>query len=371
MEKHEHVFERFVEFENLYGGYLLARRNKRYQDEVLSYTANLEENLIDAQNHLIWKTYEVGRMHEFIEYYPKKRIITALPFRSRVINCAAYNVLFPIYRRSFYEHSYGSVPGKGPIRAAQQLQYWMRLVRTFPNSKWYLCKMDITKFFFRIPVAVQLEKLRKPLNDENMMWFLEKSIKGDGRAFGLPSDASDVTECERVAGLGMQVGSLISQMTANVVLSPADHYLKRVLKAPYYLRYMDDMIFLAPSKQQAQDILGKFREFLWSELGLELNSKTAIMPFDAGVEFVGKRVWPDRIEMRKSTALRMKRHLKYIMEHYSSGEIPLEYALAVIRSYLGIMKHCDCRALRDKVLEDWVLVRHYAEAFPEAYYYNY
>lgn len=370
MEKHEHVFERFVDFENLYGGYILARRNKRYQDEVLSYTANLEENLINAQNHLIWKTYEIDRMHEFIEYFPKKRIITVLPFKCRVVNCAAYNVLFPIYRRSFYEHSYGSVPGKGPIKAADQLQYWLRLVRNSPQ-KWYLCKMDITKFFFRIPVEVQLERLGMPLNDPDMMWFLEKAITGDGRAFGLPSEASDVTECERVMGVGMQVGSLISQMTANLVLSPADHYIKRVLKAPYYLRYMDDMIFLAPSKQQAQDILGKFEQFLWNELGLELNNKTAIMPYDVGVEFVGKRIWPDRIAMRKSTSLRMKRHLKYVMEHYSSGDITLEYSLAVIRSYLGLMQHCDCKALRDKVLKDFALVRHYAEEFPDEYFYNY
>ena len=89
MEKHEHVFERFIDFENLYGGYLLARKNKRYQDEVMSYTANLEENLINAQNHLIWKSYEVGPMREFIEWFPKKRIITVMPFANRVVNCAA------------------------------------------------------------------------------------------------------------------------------------------------------------------------------------------------------------------------------------------------------------------------------------------
>ncbi len=370
MEKHEHVFERFVDFENLYGGYLLARKNKRYQREVLSYTANLEENLINAQNHLLWKTYEVDGVREFIEYYPKKRIITVLPFKNRVVNCAAYNVLFPIYSRSFYEHSYGSVPGKGPIKAAQQLQYWMRMVRYEPQ-KWFLCKMDITKFFFRVPVDVQLERLAEPLDDPDMMWFLEKAILCDGRAFGLPAEASDVTECERVMDVGMQVGSLISQLTANVVLTPADHYIKRILRVPYYIRYMDDMIFLVPSKEKAQDVLRKFESFLWSELGLELNSKTAIMPYDVGVEFVGKVVSPDKITMRKSTALRMKRHLKYVMEHYTTGEITMEYALSVIRSYLGLMQHCDCTALRNKVLDDWKLVRHYAEDFPDGFYDNF
>lgn len=161
----------------------------------------------------------------------------------------------------------------------------------------------------------------------------------------------------------MQVGSLISQMTGNVVMTPADHYIKRELHAPYYIRYMDDMIFLCPSKEQAHDILGRFEMYLYDNFRLELNSKTAIMPFDVGPEFVGKRIWPDRIELRKSTSLHMKQHLKYVMERYSTGEIPLDYALSVIRSYLGILKHCDCDAFRKKLLEDFVLVRRYAEEY--------
>ena len=30
-------------------------------------------------------------------------------------------------------------------------------------------------------------------------------------------------------------------------------------------------------------------------------------------------------------------------------------------SYLGYMRHCDCIAFRKKLLDDFVLVRHYAE----------
>lgn len=364
MEKYSHVFERFIDYQNLYDGYILARKDKRYKDEVLSYSANLEEKLINTQNQLIWKTYKVDHMHEFLEYYPKKRIITVIPFEYRVANCAAYNVLWPIYSRSFYEHSYGSIKGKGPIKAAQRLQYWMRLVQN-KKDHWYLCKMDIAKFFFRIPYEVQLAELGRPLDDKNMMWFLEQAIKCDGRALGLPLEATDVTECERIFGIGMQVGSLISQMTGNVIMTPADHFIKRELNAPYYIRYMDDMIFLVPSKQQAHDILGSFEGFLYDRLGLNLNAKTEIRPYDSGVEFVGYRVWPHKIELRRSTTLHMKQHLKYVMEHYSTGELPQDYCLSVIRSYLGLMKYCDCDALRNKVVNDFALVKKFVEEYPD------
>ena len=356
MEKHKHVFKRFATFDNMYDGYLLARRNKRYKDEVLAYSANLEENLIDAVNRLQWKEYTVDRLHEFYEYYPKKRIIMALPFADRVINCAARNVLWPIYTRSFYEHSYGSIENRGPIKAADQLQYWMRLVQNKPDM-WYIGKADIAKFFYRIPIEAQLREMGKPLYDPDMMWFLETAIRADGRPMGLPVDCTDVFEAERIAGVGMQTGSLISQMTGNVVLTPVDHFMKREVRIPYFIRYMDDMILMAPSKEQVWDALYELDVYLQENMGLQLNNKTAVMPYDAGPEFVGKRIWPDKIELRRSTSLQMKRHLKFVMENYSTGELTLDYALSVIRAYLGLMEHCNNDALRQKVLEDFVLIR--------------
>ena len=357
MEKYQHVFERFVDFENQYDGYRLARQDKRYRPEVLIYTANLEENLIDGINHLIWKDYSINGVHEFYEWFPKKRIITAWPFKNRVVNCAAYNMLWPIYSKSFYEHSYGSIPGKGQIKACMQLQQWMRKVEAKPGPKWWLGKADVAKFFFRIPHEVQLRELGKPLDDPDMMWFLSTCIKGDGRPTGLPLEYSDVSEAERIFGIGMPVGSLISQMTANIVMTPVDHYMKRVVRVPYYIRYMDDMILLAPSKNQVWDALYSLDDYLMENMGLQLNKKTAVMPYDTGVEFVGRVVRPDRIDVRKSSALQMKKHLRYVREAYARGEVPLEYALDVITSYRGLLSHTSSKALLKKVCEDYVLVR--------------
>ena len=357
MEKHRGVFNRFATFDNIYDGYLLARRNKRYRDEVLQYSSNLEENIIDSVNRLQWKTYETGTPHQFYEYFPKVRLIHSLPFYDRVINCAAYNVLWPIYSRSFYEHSYGSIPNMGTLKAVHTLQSWMEIAER-DRQRWFIGKMDIAKFFFRIPVDVQMRELGKPLDDPDMMWFLGKAIQCDGRPLGLPITCTDVTTAERVSGIGMQVGSLISQMTANVVLTPVDHYIKRVLHVPRYVRYMDDMIIMAPGKDAVWSAILATDDYLQSNFGLQLNEKTAVIPVGTGVEFVGRRIWPHKIELRKSTSLQMKRHLRYVMEGYANGSLELEYCKSVIQSYLGLMKHCNNNALRRKIIEDLVLVRH-------------
>ena len=173
----------------------------------------------------------------------------------------------------------------------------------------------------------------------------------------MPLEYSDPLDVEMVSGIGMQVGSLISQMTANVVLTPVDHYVKRVLRAPYYIRYMDDMVCIAPSKQQVWDIIGATDDFLQENFQLQLNNKTAVIPAEQGCEFIGKIVRPHSISLRKSTSLQMKRHLDYVREAYGNGEVPLEYAQSVIQSYLGILMHTDDNGLREKICEDYVLVR--------------
>lgn len=357
MNRCRHVFERFTDFENQYDGYRLARRDKRYRPEVLAYSAHLGDNLWQGIYSLKDGSYHIEGVREFLEYFPKKRIITAWPFRYRVINCAAYNVLWPIYSRSFYEHSYGSIPGKGTTRACEQIRKWLQETKHTGRNPW-IGKGDIAKFFFRMPHEIQLREMGRAIDDERMIWFLRQSIHGDGRPTGLPLDCGDPTEAERIFGIGMPVGSLISQMTANVTMSPVDHYIKRVIHVPHYARYMDDMYFQGDSKQQIWDILGTVDEKLRREYGLQLNGKTAVMPWDSGIEFVGKIITADRITIRKSTSLRMKRHLRFMRTAYAEGLVSLEYALSVIQSYLGLLAHTDCQGLKEAICRDYVLIRH-------------
>jgi hypothetical protein len=262
-----------------------------------------------------------------------------------------------------YEHSYGSIPGRGNLAAVLQVQRWMRATQQNRRYPW-IGKADVAKFFFRVPHEIQLRELGKPLDDPDMMWFLKTSIHGDGRPTGLPLDCGDPTEAERIFGIGMPVGSLISQMTANVVLTPMDHFMKRTVRIPIYARYMDDMYVQGESKQQVWDALGKMDLFLREHLGLQLNHKTAVMPYDEGIEFVGRIIRPDRITIRKSSSLQIKRHLRYVREAYAEGKVPLEYAKSVIISYLGLLEHTDCDALKEKLCQDYVLVTKHPEPLP-------
>ena len=356
MKTYKNLYKQIYDFENLYQAYLNARRNKRFREGVLRFSANLEENLIDLQNNLIYQTYKVGEYRERIVHIPKKRIIMILPFRDRVLQWAIYRIINPLFERSFIPTSYGCIKGRGGLRAVQKLQYWLRLTDKEPE-KHYALQMDIKKYFFRIPHDILLGILREKVADDRVMWLFDTIINDPQKAFGLPPNVVSLENAERLWGIGMPVGNLTSQMLANIVLDKVDQYIKRVLRVKYYIRYNDNMLIIGKDKQELHRIEAQVGRFIHENLCLEF-SATSIQPTHSGITFVGYRIWSDKLILRKPTSLRMKQRLKTVQHLYGSGTIPLEKALSSISSYLGMMSHCTNTCLRDKVLEDFVLVRH-------------
>ena len=98
-------------------------------------------------------------------------------------------------------------------------------------------------------------------------------------------------------------------------------------------------------------------EFLDYKLKMKLNNETCVRTHSQGVEWVGYRVWPTHIKVRKSTARRMKARLKYLQGLYTAGEASWEEVNASVQSYLGILKHCNSYNLREKLFGNLVWAR--------------
>lgn len=84
------VYDGICEYEWLYQSHLEARKGKRYRNDVLVFTDNLEENLIQIQNELLWETYSVGKYRSFYVREPKLRLVMALQYRDRIVQWAIY-----------------------------------------------------------------------------------------------------------------------------------------------------------------------------------------------------------------------------------------------------------------------------------------
>lgn len=219
------LLERIYSWENLLNAYHEAASEKWYRGDVLAFSARLEENLIEIQNSLIWRTYKVGRYREFYVSEPKRRLIMALSFPDRVVQWAVYLQVNKELDNGMIYHSYGCRVGKGTTRAADRLQYWATLVDRKPGPSWHYLKLDISKYFYRVDHEVLLGILRRKYPDEDgFLWLMETIINCDHTPFGLPpgKTADEVPPSERLFEVGMPIGNLTSQLLANVCLNELD-----------------------------------------------------------------------------------------------------------------------------------------------------
>lgn len=77
MKTYDNLYPKIYDFESLYNGYLRARKGKRHHAEVLKFENNLEGELIQLQNELIWGEYRTGQYREFYVHEPKTRLVAA------------------------------------------------------------------------------------------------------------------------------------------------------------------------------------------------------------------------------------------------------------------------------------------------------
>ncbi len=374
MKSIKNIKERVTDFENLRTAYFNARRNKRFRSEVLEFSANLEDNLHEMQDKLRNQTYVPGRYKKKIIHDPVGRLIMWQAFVHRVVQWAVYQVINPEFVKSYIEDSYACIKGRGSDAAAQRLYYFMQQAGRAdqkailgpdgkPLTRHYVQKLDTSKFFYRIDHQVSLELVGKKCNyDPWLMWIMDLFINADGERFGYPSgyDLKEITPDMRVADKGLAVGSLLSQMLANVNQNVVDHFAKRELRIHAYVRYADDIVMLSNSKPQLHEWRARIEECMFERLKLELNPKKCfVRPISQGVDFCQYRIYPDHIKLKKATALRMKRNLKRIQRLYASGEITLERAQKTVCSYMGLLSHCDSYQLRRAIFgeysdDEWV-----------------
>jgi hypothetical protein len=134
MKTYKNLYPKIYEFENLYRAYRAARRAKRAQVSVASFEFDWEHNLLELQTELREQTYRPGAYDNFYIYEPKRRLVSAAPFRDRVVHHALCNVIEPIWEARFIASSFACRVGKAcperSRRGTHQLAHHIADART-------------------------------------------------------------------------------------------------------------------------------------------------------------------------------------------------------------------------------------------------
>lgn len=350
------VYYEITSFHTLMVADTHVSKGKRENTERLRFYDNREGNLEEISNLLRAGKVPKVEYHSFYVYVPKVRKVIFIDYWSKVVQRAIYDVLNPKICRTFIEHTYACVKGRGQLAAMEQLYTWMRETRT-SGTEWYYYKFDVAKFFYRIDHEILMDICRKKIDDSRTVDLLGYYINNDAVPFGMPLDANQltITEEQMLYDLGIPIGGGLSHMLGNMYLDPLDQFCKRVLGIKRYIRYMDDIIILDNDKERLKEYGRRMTQFLEERLHLNFNNKTALRPVRVGCEFVGFVIYNDHVILRKSTTLRMKRTLRKTRQDYHDNLITFKEANATMQSYLAMLSHVDCKKFKEKLLNEFVL----------------
>jgi retron-type reverse transcriptase len=150
----------------------------------------------------------------------------------------------------------------------------------------------------------------------------------------------------------LPIGNLTSQFWSNVYLNRFDHFIKETLGVKGYIRYVDDFVLFADTKDQLWAWRAEIAGYL-AGLRLILHpDKTQVYRTADGVPFLGFRVWPYHRVVQKGKVRRYRRWLKQKVLMMQAGKLHPERLENALNAWLGHLRFGQSSRLENQVFRD-------------------
>jgi len=339
------AFAQILTWDNLLEAYRKAARGKRGRDSTARFEHRLADHLLELQHELHSHRYQPGAYLDFYIHEPKRRLISAAPFRDRVVHHALCNVIEPWFERRFIADSYANRPGKGTHRAVDRLQHFARRYR-------YVLRMDIVKHFPSLDHAILRDILARVIRQDEVLWLVDKILDSGAGVLDeeytmawFPGD--DLLAVVRPRGL--PIGNLTSQFWSNCYLNPFDHFVKRELRCPAFLRYVDDVALFSDSKRELwswkQAIIDRL-----AALRLTVHPQAQVTPVSIGIPWLGFIVYPEHRRVKARNVRGFSRRLRERWRAYCEDEISFAEFDASVQGWINHVRYADTWGLRTQLL---------------------
>lgn len=351
MKTYKNLYARIADFENLFHAFKNAARGKRRRPDVAEFEFRLEENLVQIREELLEKLYEPGPYHNFSIHDPKPRLISAAPFRDRVVHHALCQIIEPLFEARFVYDSYACRVGKGTHAALDRAQ---EHARKYP----YVLKCDVERFFPSMDYGILMAQLERVIGDRDVLWLCRQVLESGADIHGKGEEPRYFPGDSLLSPLrpkGLPIGNLTSQFWANVYLNPMDHFIKRALGCKAYVRYVDDLLLFSDQKT----VLHEWRKEVF-EYGAKVRlryheSQAQVFPVSTGIPFLGWRVYPDHRRLRRRNGVAFQRRFSRLREKYSQGRIGWTDMTESIQGWIAHVSHGDTWGLRRALVSSHTL----------------
>lgn len=344
------TFERVCAWENLLLAWQQASRGKRGTAATAAFEHRLADRLLGLRRDLMQDQYRPGGYTHFYIHEPKRRRISAAPFRDRVVHHALCNVLEPHFERRFLPNSYANRIGKGTHGAIDRVQQLARRHR-------FALRMDIVQHFASIDHAILSRGLERVVKETRVVDLIrgilasgDRVLEQDYRMVWFAGD--DLLAACRPRGL--PIGNLTSQFWSNCYLHPFDLFVTRELGCSAYVRYVDDMILFADDKATLWDYKQRCVERL-AQLRLTIHAAEAqAQPVTAGIAWLGFLVFPTHRLVKGRKVRHAGRRLTSLFEEWRVGRCSFAQFDAGVQGWINHVRYADTWGLRGRILEPFV-----------------
>lgn len=321
----------------------IAGRGKWRAPDVAAFLLDVDRHAASLATELHSGTYRPGRGRAFWIHDPKRRRIFALPFRDRVAQHYLIAHTLPAIEGGLAPQSFACRTGFGTHRALLRAAGFFR-------TRVFVLRVDVRRFFPSIDHAILRRQLDRTTT-QHLRWlrdvFLDAPVDVERVAWHFPGDEL-LTPALRPHGL--PIGSLTSQIWANVYLSPIDHLVASHLGLGAFVRYCDDVLIFHDDPGRLRDALQAI-ERCATRLRLRLHEgKTRLHRTTDPVPFVGfvlrRRAQASvQIRLRHDNVVRMRQRMAYSRALYRAGAIGLDEVTAQVRAWLAHARHGHTQAL--------------------------
>jgi RNA-directed DNA polymerase len=321
-----------------------AAKGKKRRPDAARFLLDMEPECFRLAAELADGLWQPGSYHTFTIREPKPRLISAAPFRDRVVHHALVSVLEPHFERRFVAHSYACRKGKGTHRALERAAELSRKRR-------FVLKGDVCKFFPSIDHEILKGEVRRVIDDERLLAVLERVIDGSNpQEPVLAWFEGDELFTPAARRRGIPIGNLTSQFLANVFLDRFDHLVMDREGYGEYVRYCDDFLVFADTRAELWALRGRIERHL-ADMRLVLHErKGGVHRTSSPIPFLGFTIQSGVKRLQREAVVRGRRRLRGSIAECTEGAIDADTLRARVASWRGHALHASNGSFADRVI---------------------
>ena len=346
-KKERHLFDRIAAFPALLAASRRAAQGKRHKPGVAAFLANQEKEILCLERDLQSGRYRPGRYTTIEIFDPKHRLVSAAPFRDRVVHHAFCAVCEPLFERGFIPDSYANRTGKGTHQAIARYERFRDRFR-------HVLRCDIYRYFPAIDHAILKRDLRRRLACARTLALADRIIDASNPQEPVhhyyPGDELFTPFTRR---RGLPIGNLTSQFFANLYLDGLDHFCKEVLQAKGYVRYVDDFALFHDDLAQLADWQRRIARFLEGRRLWLHPDKTWVAGTHEPATFLGFVLLPGGWRrLPEDNVRRFRNRLRGLRDRWRQGTVTRQQVEQRIGAWVAHAEHAHTWRLRRALFRD-------------------